>query len=253
MQHVDHSKNIIELKDVSFGYVAGQNVLDHATLAVHQGDYLGIIGPNGGGKTTLLKIMLGLLKPTSGTVQLFGQDINHFRDWKKIGYVAQRASSFDPNFPVTAAEVVAMGTYVQRGLFHFPTDEDRQNVDRALAQVDMTEWRDTPIGNLSGGQQQRIFIARALAAEPAVIVLDEPTVGVDVTTQEQFYRLLKKLNKELDLTLVLVSHELDVVAHETTEVAFINGTVMYYQNPADLLKGDDLARLYGQEIKHLKR
>src|SRR5437868_8277495 len=150
MQQIDHSYTIIELHNVSFSY-NHEEVVKDVSLQVHKGDYVGIIGPNGGGKSTLLKLMLGVLKPTNGTVRLFGQDIKHFKEWSKIGYVPQK-TFFDMNFPVTVEEVAAMGRYGKRGLFHFPTHEDAQKVRQALEQVEMWQFRKRQIGDLSGGQ-----------------------------------------------------------------------------------------------------
>ena len=157
---INHAENIIEANHVSFSYGA-ESVLSDITLAVHRGDYLGMVGPNGAGKTTLLKIMLGILRPSSGSVRLFGKDIGAFRDWEKIGYVPQKALNFDANFPATAREVVLMGRYARRGLLHRITAEDKNAADAALDQVGMERYQDRLIGDLSGGQQQRIFIARA--------------------------------------------------------------------------------------------
>ena len=251
MQPVDHKTNIIELHNISFSYTNHENILENITFSVHKGDYLGIIGPNGGGKTTLLKIMLGLLKPTTGTIKLFGKNINNFKNWEKIGYVPQKASHFDNSFPATVKEVVAMGRYAKRGLFHMTNKKDAEKVKEALEQVEMWEYRNRQVGDLSGGQQQRVFIARALATTPEVIFLDEPTVGVDVKTQEQFYELLKKLNRELALTLVLVSHELDVVVKEATEVACINCKLVCYCTPKELMKNGGLEQIYGKDLKYL--
>lgn len=248
MHPVDHTKNIIELKDVSYSYTK-EEVLHDINLNIHQGDFLGVIGPNGGGKTTLLKIMLGLLKPSSGSVRLFGQDQKDFRDWKRIGYVPQKATNFDPNFPADVREIVAMGRYAQRGLFHFLTKRDYDIVDQALEQVEMRPYQDRIIGDLSGGQQQRVFIARALASEPEVILLDEPTVGVDKRTQEDFYTLLTRLNVELRLTLVLISHDIDVVASQATEVAWINRQVLYYGSPDQFVSENHPAELYAEGVK----
>lgn len=247
---VDHTQNIIELKNVSFAYT-DEEVLKDITLNIHKGDYLGIIGPNGSGKTTLLKIMLGLLKPTQGTVSIFGHDINIFKKWSKIGYVPQKAANFDSSFPATVSEVVAMGRYGQKGLFHGLNQNDNKVIDAALNQVEMSAYKNRIIGDLSGGQQQRVFIARALAAQPEVIFLDEPTVGVDIPTQESFYSLLKKLNQELQLTLVLISHDIDVVAHEATELACINRTLIYESSPKDFFKNDGLKKLYGDQVKYI--
>lgn len=247
---VDHTKNIIEVKNVSFAY-ADELVLKDISFAIHKGDYLGIIGPNGGGKTTLLKIMVGLIKPRTGEVRIFGKPIQKFKEWSKVGYVSQKAVNFDSKFPATVEEVVMMGRYGKKGLFHWVTSEDKKIIERVLGQVDMLEHRKRLIGDLSGGQQQRVFIARALATEPEVIFLDEPTVGIDVKTQEQFYALLKKLNTTLDVTLVLVSHDVDVVAHETTELACINQTLVYHGSPKEFIKGDYLKDLYGKELKFI--
>ena len=248
MHTVTHSQTIIELEDVSFTYNT-EEVLKKVSLQIHKGDYVGIIGPNGGGKSTILKIMIGLLTPSSGKVKLFGQEIQHFRDWPKIGYVSQK-TSIDTNFPVTVEEVVAMGRFGKVGLFNWLKKTDYEKVQKALDDVEMLAFRKRQISDLSGGQQQRVFIARALATEPEVIFLDEPTVGVDTKTQKQFYDLLRKLNRELDLTLVLASHELDVVAHESTELGYINRTLDYYGDPNAFLNGEYFHELLGKKGMH---
>lgn len=245
---VDHHKNIIEIKNLSFAYNQ-ELVLKNINLNIHSGDYVGVIGPNGGGKTTLLKIMVGLLKPLKGEVRLFGKNIRDFKDWSKIGYVPQNATNFDLQFPATVEEVVEMGCYARIGLLHSPTLQDKKIVFDALQKVEMLEYKDRLIGDLSGGQQQRVFIARALASRPEVIFLDEPTVGVDLKTQEQFYILLKKLNQTLGLTLVLISHDIDVVAHEATELACINQTLIYHGSPKEFITGDYIKNLYGKELR----
>ena len=246
-----HTEDIIELDNVSYTYNGTDFVVKDITFSVHRGDYLGLIGPNGSGKTTLLKMILGLLQPTHGSVKIFGKEPKDFHEWYKIGYVAQKATHFDKNFPVTVEEVVGMGTYARRGLFHFSTTEDKKRVHEALTQVEMLEHRKKRIGNLSGGQQQRVFIARALAAKPEVIILDEPTVGVDAATQEQFYLLLRKLNKDFRLTLILVSHELNIVSREATEVACINQNLVCYTTPEELLAQGGIEKLYGKDLRYL--
>jgi len=147
MHTVDHRENIVEVQNVSFSY-NGYEVLRDINLSIHRGDYLGLVGGNGSGKTTLIKIILGLLKPGSGTVTLFGKDISEFREWSKIGYVPQKATSFDVNFPATVQEVVLMGRYGRRGLFHRMTVEDRAKAREALEHVEMWEHRDRLIADL---------------------------------------------------------------------------------------------------------
>ncbi|MFA6548235.1 MAG: metal ABC transporter ATP-binding protein [Candidatus Magasanikbacteria bacterium] len=245
---IDHSKNIIEVENVSFSY-GDVEVLKNITLDIHQGDYISLIGPNGGGKTTLLKIMLGLIKPESGNVRLFGKKLKDFKDWSKIGYVPQKAIHFDPLFPITVREVVAMGRYGKLGLLKWLRKKDQKIIDGALEQVEMTQYADRLIGNLSSGQQQRVFIARALAGEPEVIFLDEPTVGVDVKTQEEFYSLLTHLNSKLNITLILVSHDVDVVSHEVTEIACLNQTLVYHGEPKKFMKSSYVENFYGKHAR----
>lgn len=248
MQPVDHSHTIIELNKVCFSYNT-EEVIKDVSLQIHKGDYVGIVGPNGGGKTTLLKLMLDILKPSGGTIKLFGAGIEEFKDWSKIGYVPQKTYT-GINLPVTVKEMVEMGRYGKRGLFRFLNKEDERISLKALKHVDMLEYKNRQISDLSGGQQQRVYIARALACEPEIIFLDEPTVGVDIKTQKQFYTLLRSLNKQLNLTLVLVTHELDIVAHESTELGYINRTLEYYGNPEEFLKGKYFHELIGKGGLH---
>lgn len=229
MPKVDHSKNIIELDNVCFAY--GKNeVLHNVSLAIHQGDYLGIVGPNGGGKTTVLKIMLGLLHPAFGKVKLFGDESHRFRTWSRIGYVPQKVTNFDSRFPATTLEIVMMGRYAKRGLLKWANREDKVRALAALEKVGMRTFADRLIGDLSGGQQQRVFIARALAADPDVLVLDEPTAGIDEATQTEFYQLLRELNQKHELTLILVSHDSSIIEQEASEIAYVNNTLTYKKN-----------------------
>lgn len=229
MSKVDHSKNIIEFSHICFNY-GDEEVLHDINFAIHQGDFLGIVGPNGSGKTTLLKIMLGLLKPSKGSVRLFGQDLRDFKQRSRIGYVPQKVTNFDANFPATVEEVVLMGRFAKRGLLRQITPEDQQKVTEALDKVEMADYAERLIGDLSGGQQQRVFIARALVCEPEMIVLDEPTTGVDEATQQAFYTLLRTLNRHHELTLVIVSHDHEIVEREATEIAYVNRTLTYKVN-----------------------
>jgi zinc transport system ATP-binding protein len=241
---------LLQLENVSFAY-GGEPVLDRITLDVQSGEYVGIIGPNGGGKTTLLKVMLGLIQPGSGEVQLFGQPLHQFKDWWRIGYVPQKATSFDPRFPITVEEVVSLGRVARRGLGRRFSPADHAAVQKALAQVGMTELRTRRLDELSGGQQQRVFIAKALASGPELLILDEPAVGIDNKSQDQFYQLLSELNKKAGLTLVMVSHDIDVVVNEVTKVACINETLIYHGDPKAFLGEEHMAQLYGKARKFI--
>lgn len=235
MQRVDHSSNIVEVKHVSFSY-GKHEVLRDVNLNIHKGDYLGVVGGNGAGKTTLLRIMLGLLQPSSGSVKLFGKDLRDFKEWSRIGYVPQKATSFDANFPATAIEVVQMGLYGKKGLFRGLSEEDRERARRSLASVEMSGYENKLVGDLSGGEQQRVFIARALAGDPELLFLDEPTMSVDRTAKKEFYALLEKLNRELDLTVILITHDVEGIAYGAMHIACIDRTLFFHNSLEEYLK-----------------
>lgn len=203
----------VSVKNLSFGYDNQELVLEKINWQVNEGDYWGVVGPNGGGKTTLMKLILGLLKPVSGEINLAVSP---------IGYVPQKATQIDGRFPLTAFEVVELGLVSQQLMGRPFNQQDRLKAEVALDQVEMGAWRDRLIGDLSGGQQQRVFIARALVACPKIMILDEPTTGVDTESREKFYRLLKKLNQKMKITLLLVSHDIDVVGQQVDKIATIN-------------------------------
>ncbi|HEY7651632.1 MAG TPA: metal ABC transporter ATP-binding protein [Methylomirabilota bacterium] len=237
----------VELEDVDFAYGAVP-VLERINLTVEPGDFLGIIGPNGSGKTTLLRIMLGLLPPTSGTVRLFGHPPGSFRQWGRIGYVPQRAT-LDASLPVTVHEVVATGLLPSLGLFGRIGAAERKRIAEVLGQVGMEDHTAARIGALSTGQQQRVLIARALVSKPELLMLDEPTGGVDPEAQTSFYALLHHLNRERDVTLILVSHDIGVVAKEVTKLACLNRRLVFHGRPGDFLSDAALTALYGPAVR----
>lgn len=238
-------ENYIELDSVGFSY-GNNSVLENLSFTVKKGEYLGIIGPNGGGKTTLIKIILGLLHPTEGTVRLFGKDHHDFKEKYRIGYVPQRATQADGNFPATVFEVVRSGRVPKLGFFLGFKQKDIEAVERAMEIAGISRYRDTLVGNLSGGERQRVFIARALAGEPDVLILDEPTVGVDIGAQKTFYDFLASLNREQHLTIIFVSHDVDVVSEQTHTVLCLNHNLVCHGLPQDLLNEHILKRLYGE-------
>jgi zinc transport system ATP-binding protein len=244
------SAPLIALRDVSFAYGADP-VLSHINLEVHRGEYLGVIGPNGGGKTTLLRLMLGLLEPASGSIELFGRTIGSFKDWPAVGYVSQRVIGSSGRLPISVEEVVMLGRTARAGLFHRLGAKDRAAVTAAMEKVDILPLRHRLITELSGGQQQRVFIAKALAADPKILILDEPTVGIDIKSQDAFYQLLSELNRSGHLTLVMVSHDIDVIVGEVTRIACINETLVYHGAPAEFVKEDYMTKLYGKQRKFI--
>jgi zinc transport system ATP-binding protein len=239
---------LIELTRVTHAYGGGAAALADVTFTVEAGDFFGIIGPNGSGKTTLLRIMLGLLAPTAGEVRLFGVTPARFHDWQRLGYVPQRAN-LDPTLPITVAEVAGSGLVSTLGALGRAGREGRRRALEALALVGMEKHAPARVGRLSAGQQQRVLIARALVSDPELLVLDEPTGGVDPEAQSHFYRLLHRLHAERGVTLVLVSHDIGVVASEVTRLACLNGTVLFCGPPSGFLSHETLTRLYGAPVR----
>jgi zinc transport system ATP-binding protein len=271
------SESVVELADVTFGYTATP-VIEDASLTVDAGEYVAIVGPNGSGKSTLMQLMLGLLVPDTGTAHLFGKRADHSDDGERIGYVAQRASAAK-EMPITVREVVKMGRFAHVGFDRLLDDDqtfvdalrdvpletcigainavfgrlsasDRAAVDDALSTVGMSALADRRITQLSGGQRQRAFIARALASEADLLVLDEPTVGVDAESVDAFYDLLAALNAE-GITVLLIEHDLGAVVEHADRVVCLNREV-YFDGPTDeFVESDALARAFGTEARFL--
>lgn len=246
------ANNIIELKNVSFSYPHNQ-VLEGISFSVEEGDYVGLVGGNGSGKTTILRIMLGLLAPDSGDVALFGEDIHLFRSWESIGYVPQHVSRGESSFPTTAREVIESGRIALRVSWfrrRLRLSDDKR-IQWALEMTETGHLKDRLIGTLSGGERQLVFIARALVSRSKLLVLDEPTTGVDAQSQERFYRLLSRLNSEHGMTIVLVSHDLEVVAREVKTVICVNRKLVCHVDSREFIEGNYLQRLYGDEMKYV--
>ncbi|WP_028611522.1 metal ABC transporter ATP-binding protein [Paenibacillus harenae] len=202
-------QEVISVENVSFSYQQ-QKVISDLSFAVKERDFIGLIGTNGAGKTTLLRMIVGLLKPTSGMVRLFGEDVASFRQWEKIGYVPQK-NSFNPLFPATVREVVMSGLYNRNKIFKKMSKTDNKKCEDALQAMGIEDLQAKMIGRLSGGQQQRVFLARALINNPSMLILDEPTVGIDTETQESFFHMIKHMHQHHNMTFLMVSHDLEMI------------------------------------------
>lgn len=235
IQHVD----IVRSKDL---------VVEDASFSIEQGDYVGVVGPNGGGKTTLILAILGFLPIKKGSIQLFSQNINTFSAWERIAYVSQGATYFDSNFPLTVNELVALGR-IQRTNIGRPLKKiDWEAVDESLQLMDIQDLASRRIGDLSGGQKQRVFIAKALVRNPEILILDEPVAGIDATSLENFYKQLSDLNQQKNLTILIVSHDLSAVFCRMTKLLCVNKKVYL----SDITKESDpnviLKKVYGEHF-----
>ncbi len=237
---------IFDVKNVNFRDNS-QKILSNISLEIFNGEYIAIIGPNGGGKTTLIRMLLGLNKPTSGEIKLYGKKISDFKSWDKIGYVPQRASLVDENFPATVEDIVKMGRTSKRSIFSSFSDKDRQAIEDSMIKMDVLDLKDKMIGKLSGGQRQRVMIARALASKPEILILDEPNTGVDMVSQKSFYALLSKLNKEEYITILFITHDVGVIADDISRLFTINQKINICNSPKETLSCDEMSALYGIE------
>ena len=245
-------KTLVQFENVSFQYEY-THVLKKISFRIEEGDFLALLGPNGSGKSTLLKLLLGLLKPMSGEIELFGESAKTFKQRELIGYVSQKSNAFNSGFPATVFEVVRSGLAKKAGLFKLYPKNTNERVMRALEAVGMQAFADRNIGQLSGGQQQRVFIARALIGEPKLLILDEPTVGIDHENVQAFYDMLAKLNNDLGMTMILVTHDVDTVSNRITHVACLNQTIHFhgYKNEFDAISQETLDAWYGHAVRKI--
>lgn len=212
---------VVEINKLYFTYGC-HPVLEDVSLNIMAGEAVGITGPNGAGKTTLINLLVGRLPIQEGKISIYGSDVSSVGWRGRVGYVPQRAAYFNQAFPATVMEVVLSGRTGRKGLFRSFGSADVRAAENALEIMELSSYRNHPITRMSGGQQQRAFIARALAAEPELLIMDEPTVGVDQATKQKLYSILKKLNREKDITLVVVSHDIEGIAGFCTRQVCLN-------------------------------
>ena len=238
----DPNAPAVELAGVSVRY-DGTLALDDVSLRVPRGAQVAVVGPNGAGKSTLFNVIAGIRKPQQGTVYIAGSGPNHHIC---VGYVPQR-NRIDWRFPVNVTDVVMMGRIGKIGLLRSPGRTDRQRVQEALAQVDMLPFANRQIGELSGGQQQRVFLARVLAQEAELLLLDEPLAGLDIPSQEAILRILAQM-RSTGITLLIATHDLNQAAEQFDQMILLNHRVVAYGPPAQVLTTENLARAYGGQL-----
>ncbi|MFY9269720.1 MAG: metal ABC transporter ATP-binding protein [Candidatus Manganitrophaceae bacterium] len=242
------AKPIVRFSHATFAF-ANRVALEEITLDIMEGEFTGVIGPNGSGKTTFLKAILGLIHSVSGTVQIFDCACHELRceHRARIGYLPQK-DLVDPHYPITAWEVVMMGRYAAIGLLRRPGKADREIVHESLEAVGMETLTTVPFGSLSGGQQQRVLIARALAQRPEILLLDEPTTGIDATTQHHLIALIRRLHREYGLTIVFVTHDINMISPVADSLILLKTRLYAKGPPREILRQEILSGVYGKEI-----
>lgn len=212
---------VLEVKDLSFSY-PDKSILHRLSFDIDAGDFMCIVGTNGTGKSTLLKLILNQLSPLEGEIKLLGTNSEKYKDFASIAYVSQKATNINRDFPATVEEVVSLGLYSKKGLFKRNTKEDKKLIDSALERVGMLDYKHRQIGYLSGGQQQRVFIAKALISDPRIIFLDEPTTGIDIRAVDSICCLLGDLNKNSGITIVMVTHDISSIIYHSNKILVLS-------------------------------
>lgn len=230
----------IEMRNVNFAY-NGVPVLMDVNFRIERGDFISVVGPNGGGKTTLLKLILGLIKPKSGSVRVFGTLPEKSRE--RMGYMPQH-QLFDPQFPVSVMDVILMGNLGLRRSGPY-SKSDRSTAERALGEVEMAKYLKQSFSNLSGGQRQRVLLARALICQPDILLLDEPTANIDMEIESKLDSILKELNQRM--TILMVTHDLGLVIDMVKSVVCVNRRVAIH--PTSALNGKLIQELYGTDLR----
>lgn len=241
-----HAGDAVCVDHVSFAYVHGVRILESITMHIPRGTRLGIVGPNGGGKSTLLKLILGLLRPSEGGITVFGRSPHQACRRSMIGYVPQ-CHDVEIAFPLSVSQVVRQGIVGRTGMFRRASTEDRRAAEEAMEQVGIADIAGKPIGDLSGGQQQRVFLARALAGRPQLLVLDEPMVGIDEVGQAKFAQLMDSIHQTYKLTVLIVSHDLRAIVAGCDQVACLNRRLHFHAAPAGLTR-EVLAEVFNHNL-----
>lgn len=243
-------EKIIEIKDLSFSYNAVPVVLN-VSFDVLKGDFIALAGPNGAGKTTLMRLILALENKDTGLIKLFNVDNQRNIPWHKIGYLAQRANLFNPLFPAKAKEVISLGLLAQKKYPKKINFKDDQKIDEVLKILDIQDLKNKAINELSGGQQQRVFLARALVSKPELLIMDEPSTALDPETRTNFFKLIKKLNKEQGTTIIIITHDTAQAGQYADKLLYLDKKIIFFGQFADFCHSKEMENYFGHFAQHL--
>jgi zinc transport system ATP-binding protein len=241
---------MLSVEQLSFRYNSVE-VLNDISFSADAGDYIGLVGPNGSGKTTVIKIILGLIQQEKGTVTLFGSDASAFKDRHKIGYLPQKAAHFNPHFPATVKEIVSLGLLSKMRFPKRITKDDEAVIYEAMEMADVLDISDALIGELSGGQQQRVLVARSVVNKPELLVLDEPTTALDPEAREHFFKILYELNLKKNVTVILVTHDIASIGKYASKLLYLDKKIIFYGSFEDFCLSENMTHYFGEFSQHL--
>ncbi|NWF76545.1 MAG: metal ABC transporter ATP-binding protein [Nitrospirae bacterium] len=241
---------MVSVNKVCFSY--GQfEALSEVTFEIEKGDYIGLVGPNGSAKTTLIKIILGLLKQKSGTVSLFGTNPSAFRNRQNIGYLTQKLIHFNPYFPAIVKEIVSMGLLSGKKILKHITKDEEVLINEAMALINVSDLKDTLFGELSGGQQQRVLVARAIVNKPELLILDEPTTALDPDARGTFFKIIYHLNSNKKMTILFITHDIASIGTYASKLLYLDKKVIFYGSFEDFRLSKDMTQYLGTFTQHL--
>lgn len=244
------STEVITARDITVKYNSIE-VLSEVNFTINAKDYVGLVGPNGSGKSTLIKTILGFLKPAAGKIEVFGCDAAKLTEWDKIGYLPQKMSFFNPNFPSTVEEIVALGLLSKKNFPKRISGQDKKAIDKALTLLNIDNIRKKLIGDLSRGQQQRVLVARTLVNEPELLILDEPTTALDPEMRDNFFSIMEEFNLVKGTTIILVTHDIGGIGKYASKLMYLDKSIIFYGSFEDFCKSEKMSSYFGASSQHI--
>lgn len=241
---------MIEVENLTVNYGQSEAVKD-VTFSIKAGDFVGLTGPNGAGKTTLIKALLGLLPMARGRIFLLGKLQSSFFDWQKIGYLPQKLSSQNLLLPASVEEVVLLGILASKKMPRIITRSDKKKAEKTLGELNIANLKNKRFSELSGGQQQRVLLARALVAEPEILIFDEPSTALDPEARESFFALIQKLNKEKGITVILITHDTGCIGRYANKLIYLDTKLVYFGDFGEFCKSPKMGRYFGNHEQHI--
>lgn len=241
---------VIQVSNLSISYGPSE-VVHNVSLMIEKGDFVGLAGPNGSGKSTFVKALLGLVSWQKGEIVLLGKELKRFSAWNKIGYLPQRLSNLNPLFPASVEEVVLLGLLSKKKIPKIITKHDRKKVEKLLRELEIFNLRDRAFSELSGGQQQRAILARCLVADPEILIFDEPSTALDPESRDAFFAMIKKLNKQKGITIILITHDVSHLGRFANKLMYLDKKLVYFGTFKDFCLSEEMLAYFGHHGQHM--